>query len=237
MNSTLLTTIQRELTAEVDEAYRIGSMNFFKEKIRPRGVRSGMVRQIGRRSYREIKNLPRTEFYRQCEQLLKTGWMEETAIAFQWTYARRRTFTDKDFALFERWLKAYVSNWAHCDDFCTHVIVYLLEKYPEIIPKTGRWASSKKRWLRRAAAVSLIYPVRRKKHLDRVFTVADSLLTDRDDLVQKGYGWMLKEASNQFPKEVLAFIMKRKQRMPRTALRYAIEKYPVAIRKKALLRT
>ena len=59
---------------------------------------------------------------------------------------------------------------------------------------------------------------------------------DKDDLVQKGYGWMLKEAGNRFPKEVFEHVMKHKREMPRTALRYAIEKLPVELRKEAMKR-
>ena len=67
-----------------------------------------------------------------------------------------------------------------------------------------------------------------------VFKTADLLLTDDDDMVQKGYGWMLKEAANRFPNEVFNYVMKNRRDMPRTALRYAIEKYPAAKRKEAM---
>jgi len=70
--------------------------------------------------------------------------------------------------------------------------------------------------------------------LDDVFDIADRLLTDQDDLVQKGYGWLLKEASRQHQKKVLAYVLAHKKTMPRTALRYAIEKMPLDARKKAM---
>ena len=82
--------------------------------------------------------------------------------------------------------------------------------------------------------MSLIVPVRNRLLLEKVFRTADSLLVDKDDMVQKGYGWMLKEASNRFPGEVFGYVMKNKSQMPRTALRYAIEKLPVDKRKKAM---
>ena len=88
--------------------------------------------------------------------------------------------------------------------------------------------------MRRAAAVSLIVPVRNHLLLHHVFLTADALLVDEDDMVQKGYGWMLKEASNVFPDEVFGYVMKNKGRMPRTALRYAIEKLPASRRKQAM---
>ena len=69
-----------------------------------------------------------------------------------------------------------------------------------------------------------------------VFEISDILLTDKDDMVQKGYGWMLKEASKKHQEEVFDYVMKWREKMPRTALRYAIEKMPVEMRRKAMAR-
>jgi 3-methyladenine DNA glycosylase AlkD len=90
------------------------------------------------------------------------------------------------------------------------------------------------RWAKRGAAVTLILPARKGMVLDTVFEIADNLLEDKDDLVQKGYGWMLKEASKQHQKQVYDYIIKNKAKMPRTALRYAIEKMPPDLRKEAM---
>ena len=80
----------------------------------------------------------------------------------------------------------------------------------------------------------MILPARQEKYLDVAYQTADILLLDEDDMVQKGYGWMLKEISNRRPREVFDFVMKRKDVMPRTALRYAIEKLPPAWKKRAM---
>ena len=60
--------------------------------------------------------------------------------------------------------------------------------------------------------------------LTDVFDIADKLLLDKDNLVLKVYGWMLKEAGKTHPGEVYDYVIRNKARMPRTALRYAIEK-------------
>ena len=65
-----------------------------------------------------------------------------------------------------------------------------------------KWASHPNRWVKRGAAVSLIIPVRKGLFLPEVFEIAEILLLDSDDLVQKGYGWMLKAASESHPREV-----------------------------------
>ncbi len=88
--------------------------------------------------------------------------------------------------------------------------------------------------MRRAAAVSLIIPARNGKFLADIFEIADLLLTDADDLVQKGYGWMLKVAANKHEQEVFEYVMKHKSLMPRTALRYAIEKMPADLKARAM---
>jgi 3-methyladenine DNA glycosylase AlkD len=110
----------------------------------------------------------------------------------------------------------------------------VVEQYPAFVNRLKAWAKSGSRWVRRAAAVTLILPARRGKFLVDVFEIARILLADEDDLVQKGYGWMLKEASKLHLQEVFDFIMKHRQAMPRTALRYAIEKMPHHLRKKAM---
>jgi 3-methyladenine DNA glycosylase AlkD len=78
--------------------------------------------------------------------------------------------------------------------------------------------------------------VKQEKYLSDAYKTADILLEDEDDMVQKGYGWMLKEAANKRPQEVFDYVMEHKAKMPRTALRYAIEKLPPAWRKRAMAR-
>ena len=89
--------------------------------------------------------------------------------------------------------------------------------------------------MRRAAAVSLIVPAKHGKFLDDAIEIAALLLTDRDDMVQKGYGWLLKEkTSRKHTDEVFAFVIKNRKQMPRTALRYAIELMPKEMKAEAM---
>ena len=70
--------------------------------------------------------------------------------------------------------------------------------------------------------------------LKNIFEIAGILLTDKDDLVQKGYGMDVKAASQAHQQEVFDYVMKTKSVMPRTALRYAIEKMPKELKIKAM---
>jgi len=106
--------------------------------------------------------------------------------------------------------------------------------YPHFIHELKTWAWSTNRWMRRAASVSLIIPAKKGFFLNDIFEIATILLTDSDDMVQKGYGWMLKVACQQHEQEVFNFVMKHKTTMPRTALRYAIEKMPAELKATAM---
>ncbi|HOF03559.1 MAG TPA: DNA alkylation repair protein, partial [Atribacterota bacterium] len=77
-------------------------------------------------------------------------------------------------------------------------------------------------------------PARKGYFLPDIFEICDRLLLDQDDMVQKGYGWLLKATSEAYQKEVFDYILKNKEKMPRTALRYAIEKMPEQMRKEAM---
>jgi 3-methyladenine DNA glycosylase AlkD len=88
------------------------------------------------------------------------------------------------------------------------------------------------RWVQ-GSAVTLIYR-RERQFLDDIFRNTDIILLDKDDLVQKGYGWMLKAAAEANQERIFEYVMQHKSIMPRTALRYAIEKMPGDLKKKAM---
>jgi len=230
----IIQKIRKELKDNIDLEYKKNICNFFKERQKLYGVRIPIVRNISKIYYFEIRSLDKKEIIFLCEELLESGYTEESVIAFDWVYEVKNQYDEKDFNIFESWLQKYISNWVSCDDFCGHTLGYYFYKFPEALPKLEKWAKSKNRWQRRASAVSLIYSLRRKKYLSKAFSVANILLKDSDDLVQKGYGWMLKEASNAYLDDVYEFVEKNKKKMPRTAFRYAIEKMPLEMKIKAM---
>ena len=207
----------------------------------PKNLKSGghiiasVLRSVARQIYREqVRELPIDKIFELCEELLNTGDGRQRAVAFQWAFQARKHYRTSDFKRFENWLNRYVDDWGSCDDFCTHAFGDLIYKFPEHIPSVKTWTSSENRWFRRGAAVVMIYGIRREKGFQDSFEIADMLLMDTDDLVQKGYGWMLKEISNKDPMLVFEFVMQRKDHMPRTSLRYAIEKLTPELRQQAM---
>jgi 3-methyladenine DNA glycosylase AlkD len=234
MQLDFISKISAELAQLADEGTIHNSQSFFKERVTYHGVRTALVNQAARRFYLDIKHLSKDEILDLAEELLKTDYNEEAYIAFDWAYRLRDQYQPGDFIRFENWLQNYVNNWAKCDTMCNHAVGAFIERYPEYLPNLKLWATSENRWLRRASAVSLILPARKGSFLQDVFAIADRLLLDQDDLVQKGYGWLLKEASKLHQQEVYAYVVAHKTTMPRTALRYAIEKMPADLKQKAM---
>jgi 3-methyladenine DNA glycosylase AlkD len=106
--------------------------------------------------------------------------------------------------------------------------------FPQTVGELKSWAKSNNRWLKRASAVSLIVPAKKGCFLEEAFEISGELLTDKDDMVQKGYGWLLKEESRMHQKEVFAYVLKNRKLMPRTALRYAVELMPKDLKVEAM---
>lgn len=234
MPTDLISAIRRELEQQVDEKTRSSAQSFFKERVTCYGVKTAIVNKIARNYFLEIKHLSKQEIFALCEELLNSDYGEEAYIAFDWAYQLHDKYELGDFTILENWLNKYVNNWAKCDTLCNHTIATFIERYPQYIKDLKRWAKSENRWLRRAAAATLIIPAKHGEFLQDIFEIADILLQDKDDMVQKGYGWMLKAASQAHQQEVFDYVMRNKETMPRTALRYAIEKMPANLKRLAM---
>jgi len=226
--------IRAQLRDLGDPERRESSRRFFKEPVQFYGVKSADVKKIARQAIQALKQRPKEEVFSLCEQLWQSGYLEEGGVACELAHALRDQYAPEDFRHFDHWLEQYVSNWAACDSLCNHSVGDFVMIFPERINDLKLWTASPNRWKQRAAAVSLIIPARRGLFLPDVFEIADRLLPSTDDLVQKGYGWMLKAASQAYPQEVFAFLMERQATMPRTAFRYALEKLPPELRRQAM---
>jgi 3-methyladenine DNA glycosylase AlkD len=230
----VISQIRKELKNNADEKIRESGKRFFKEPVQMYGVNTALTGNIAREYFKLVKTNAKQEIFDLCETFWQSGYMEESFIACKWSWFLRAKYEPGDFKLFESWVTRYISNWAVCDTFCNHTVGEFIERYPEFLGQLKTWANSENRWVRRGAAVSLIVPARKGKIRDAVFDIADALLTDSDDMVQKGYGWLLKVASQHHQQEVFEYVLRNKNIMPRTALRYAIEKMPEEMRREAM---
>jgi 3-methyladenine DNA glycosylase AlkD len=232
--SDIISRLRKELKQNSDEEIKKSGQRFFKEDVKMYGMKTTVGTKIGKEYFTIIKDKTKKEIFELCEELWKSGYIEESFIACNWSYYIHKDYKPDDFKVFDKWVKYYVNNWASCDTLCNHTVGDFIQMYPDYISELKKWAGSDNRWVRRAGAVSLIIPARHGLFLKDVLEIADILLSDSDDLVQKGYGWMLKAASESHQKEVFDFVIKNRSTMPRTALRYAIEKMPKELKVEAM---
>jgi len=235
MNNIIAQVLQ-ELEDNIDEKTKISGPRYFKESVKLHGVKTAKVSAISKKYFVLIKDREKDQIFDLCEELWQSGYLEQSFIACNWSYYIHKNYTEEDLVVFKSWLERYVNNWAACDTLCNHTIGTLLEMYPHKVSELKGWAKSENRWMRRGSAVSLIIPARKGKFLADILDIAEILLLDQDDLVQKGYGWMLKAASQSYLEPVFNFVQDKKGIMPRTALRYAIEKMPDELKREAMKR-
>jgi 3-methyladenine DNA glycosylase AlkD len=234
MSNQILKRLRVDLRANADEKSIANYQHYFKETVKFYGLSMSAANKIANNYWKEIKSLSKQEIFSLCEDLYRSDYSEEAAVASEWAPKLTGQFAPVDLALFKKWIDSYLNDWAKCDGFCNHTVGNFVQKYPESIKEIVSWMTSSNRWMKRAAAVSLIIPAKKGLFLKEIFTISDRLLTDKDDMVQKGYGWMLKEASQMHQDEVYQYVLKHCEDMPRTALRYAIEKMPPELKSEAM---
>jgi 3-methyladenine DNA glycosylase AlkD len=185
--------IRQEFAAHADPEICERSQRFFKEEVRCYGMKTATAVAIAKKYWKEVKSREKQEIFPLCEEFYRSGMMEEAFVVSEWAPRLADRYEPDDISVFRHWIETYITNWATCDGLCNHAVGDFIVRYPEHIEELKRWTQSENRWMRRAAAVSLIVPAKRGEFLDESLAIADLLLTDTDDLVQKGYGWLLKE--------------------------------------------
>ncbi len=232
--SSILAELREELKANADQQTQKTFQRFFKEQVKYYGVKVPAVGKIAKKYWKQVKLLGKPAIFSLCEDLFQSNYTEEAFVVSSWLPNYLDNLEPSDLAIFKRWIDCYISNWAECDSFCNHTVGDLIQKYPEVIDEVKSWAKSKNRWLKRASAVSLIVPAKKGEFLEDALEICDVLLQDEDDIVQKGYGWLLKEESRMHQKEIYDYVVKNRTIMPRTALRYAIELMPKELKAEAM---
>lgn len=132
---------------------------------------------------------------------------------------------------------SYVNNWDLVDQAAPHILGPFCFQYdrlhqeentlnaPDVInPVLKKWVSSENLWIRRMAIVSTLYYIR-QNNCDTTIIIARELLYDKHDLIHKATGWMLREAAQRNRTHVENFLDSYANIMPRTMLRYTLEKF------------
>jgi 3-methyladenine DNA glycosylase AlkD len=128
----------------------------------------------------------------------------------------------------------HINNWDLVDSSAEYIVGQHLD--PEKIELLERLARSDDIWERRIAIISTVHFIKRNQFAPTL-RIARLLLRDKHDLIHKAVGWMLREVGKRDRKVEDAFLEKHYRKMPRTMLRYAIERHPERVRKQYLAGT
>jgi 3-methyladenine DNA glycosylase AlkD len=195
------------------------------------GLTVPQVRSIARKykgiSLQEIEVLIRSEFHevRLCGLVILT---------LQYKATKERKEKKKLFDLYMKAMNAgYINNWDLVDVTAPIIGEFLIDtEDPYIL--LNKLAKSKSLWQRRVSIV-FTFAFIRSGDIEPTFLMAEKLLGDKHDLIHKAVGWALREAGKLNGKELRGFLSKHSHEMPRTMLRYSIEKFAERERKQWLI--
>lgn len=226
-----------ELEAAGTPARAKGAAAYFKsyEKLKFFGVDGATVRRIASRLKKEDAR----------------GWKLDDAVAFAGAMVScpeleakgvglcllGKFKADLDGSLLpqaKKWLATDCTDWASTDTLCGEVIGPLLVARPDLIAALRPWRTSRHLYVRRAAAVALILPVRRGAALEEAYDAALALGGEAHHLLQKAAGWLLREAGKIDAARLERFLREHGASFGRTTIGYAVERFEPN-RRKALL--
>ncbi|OGK20641.1 DNA alkylation repair protein [Candidatus Roizmanbacteria bacterium RIFCSPHIGHO2_02_FULL_37_13b] len=172
------------------------------------------------------------------KELLKSRYHEERLIALLILVSQ---FGKNQKKIFDFYLSStkYINNWDLVDLTAPKIVgqyLYHLKDADIRSKQLKKLATSNNLWQRRIAVLATFYFIH-ENHFDESLQIAKMLLQDRHDLIHKAIGWMLREVGKRDQNVEEIFLRKYYQKMPRTMLRYAIEKFPDSLRRFYLARS
>lgn len=230
--------VKRRVKAMARPAGHFDASRYFRDTggLRFHNVGTTQVRALARdvhARHRGVWTLADTVTF--ADTLIADPYLEVKGVAIEVLARERRRFTPALLATWKRWLaRGDSANWATTDSICGYLIGPLLVAHPDLAPRLANWRHARDMWVRRASIVGLIPLVRTGARLDLAYRVARDLYADREDLIQKAVGWMLREAGKVDAARLERHLRAYGRRMPRTTVRYAIERFPETKRRTLL---
>lgn len=217
--------IQKALRSQGDSAIAEHSKRFFKtgkgeygEGDRFLGIRVPVLRQ-------QIRTYQRISL-EELHKLLASPFHEERLFALlMMVHQFKKGNEEQKAVIYQMYLDntPRINNWDLVDSSAHHIVgVYLEDKDRQALYRLAR---SKDLWERRIAIIATLQFIRHHD-FDDTLKISALLINDPEDLIHKAVGWMLREAGKRNHDVEVAFLKTHYQQMPRTMLRYAIEKFP-----------
>lgn len=230
---------RQALAAKADPVRARGSERYFKEAMRCHGVAAPDVHALVSDLYARVKGRwTADDAMALCDILFADPEHEAKAVGALMLGRFKKTLPPRLFARVKAWLAAdLLPSWAAVDVLCPDVLGAFLESRPSYVEKIKAWAGHPNRWVKRASLVSFIKLARKPEFLPAIYEISASVFDAGDDLVEKANGWLLREAGKADPSRLERFLLARGPAIPRTTVRYAIERFPEAKRQTLLAKT
>jgi 3-methyladenine DNA glycosylase AlkD len=214
--------------------HAVGVARFFQEEIKSHGWYTAELRRAAVEVRREVRRDHGLDFLIDvADQLFSGSVLEEKVAAVFLLEKLDREFGEREFKRFDSWLDR-ISSWADHDALVHDLIAPMIVSKPGRARIVFRWAKSPNRWRRRAACVALVRGARAKMFFSEITRLSDLLVSDEDDMVQKGLGWLLRETAKFDRKRTVRYLTKIRGTATRRVLRTACETLPRATRKRIL---
>lgn len=215
-----------------------GAQRFFKHPVSVYGIDAATLRRLARDWQNKLKpswNLKSA--VELCHLLIQKEELESKGVGILILSGFANQFDPDLLPVVKRWLERHADNWATVDTLSSSILSPLVGRHPQIIPEIMAWGDTPILWVRRAAVVTFVPLARHGKHLDAAYAIAENLLGNEEDLMHKAIGWLLREAGKQDANRLRAFLLSHGPNVPRTTVRYAIERFPKLEQKRLLEKT
>lgn len=219
----------RALAAELNAAIAVNGTversvkekRYLKTSLRHHGTPVPVTRRLVKDLLKRHPNLTRSQVLVMVEELWTSGVHEARTAVVELLALRSACLGPDDLQLLERLLRE-ARTWALVDELAPRVVGPLRSRHPEVEATLDAWAADADFWLRRAALLTYLQPLRRGEDVFERFTqLADGMLEDREFFIRKAIGWALRERGKCAPDEVYAWLVPRLKRTSGLTLREA----------------
>lgn len=196
---------------------------YLKSDLEHWGVPVPAIRKVARAAAKQVPAIERTQLWAAVEALWERGVHELRMAAVELLIAKLPLLQATDIARVEQLVRE-ARTWALVDNLANFVAGGLVERFPDLVSTLDRWARDRDFWVRRAALLTLLIPLREGEgDFERFARYADAMLDEKEFFIRKAIGWVLRDTSKRRPELVYAWLKPRKHRASSVSLREAVK--------------
>jgi 3-methyladenine DNA glycosylase AlkD len=219
----LATRIARELTKAAAPERAAREKAYLKSQLKHLGIPVPRIRSTVRGALGGADTLERAQLLEAVDALWRPKVHELRVAAVELLHARQLLLEARDLALIERLIRES-RTWALVDELAVRVTGALVERETKLVRTLDRWATDEDFWVRRAALLALLLPLRRGEgDFARFARYAEGMLEEREFFIRKAIGWILRDVSKRRPELVYRWLSAHAGRASGVTMREAVK--------------